>query len=118
MNKELGGVLMAFAGVVVLVGAVRGTWRDVWSALWGKPSRGSDPTNGGRNYPGGAGAPAGADGAPAFPAPGQRVDPPSWGTTPPAPGAGVYGGPGDVIGDGIPDGYRAAGWPGSLQTTE
>lgn len=34
-NKEFGGVVLAFAGFVFLVGAVKGTWRNALNALTG-----------------------------------------------------------------------------------
>lgn len=34
-NKEFGGVVLAFGGFVLLVGAVKGTWRNAWAALTG-----------------------------------------------------------------------------------
>lgn len=37
-NKEFGGVVLAFFGFVLLVGAVKGTWRNAWGALTGNPT--------------------------------------------------------------------------------
>lgn len=34
-GKETGGVVLAFAGFVFLVGAVKGTWRNAWTSLTG-----------------------------------------------------------------------------------
>lgn len=34
-NKEFGGVVLAFGGFVLLIGAVKGTWRNAWTALTG-----------------------------------------------------------------------------------
>lgn len=61
MNKETGGVVLAFAGFVFLIGAFKGTWQNTIRALLGQPT--SSGTNGtgagsrgvalsGSNFPG------------------------------------------------------------------
>ena len=34
-GKDVGGVAFAFVGFVLLVGALKGTWRNGWAALTG-----------------------------------------------------------------------------------
>lgn len=73
-NREIGGVVVAFAGFVVVVGAFRGTWRQTWAALMG-----AEPP---------AVAPAGAPG-PSLP--GTSAVPSSGGGTPGKGGSGAAG---------------------------
>ena len=70
-NKETGGVVLAFFGLVLLIGAVKGTWQTAWKDLVGGPSTstttaanaktgtssGGSAGNGSSNLPGSGPAP-------------------------------------------------------------
>lgn len=55
-NREMGGVFVAFAGFVFVVGAFKGTWRDAWASLIGKdgatPGAATASASGGSGLPG------------------------------------------------------------------
>ncbi len=64
MNKQAGGVVLAFAGFVFIVGAFKGTWRNTIDALLGKTASAAPPPGGGTTTtpttPAGSGLPGGA----------------------------------------------------------
>lgn len=62
MNKQAGGVVLAFAGFVFLVGAFKGTWRNTLDALLGKTASAAPGGGGGSapTTPAGSGLPGGA----------------------------------------------------------
>lgn len=75
--KNAGGVVLLFVGVVFVIGAIKGTWKDIFDAALGKGGSGG----------GGGGATPGPEG-PGAPAPGSGTGPqnalaPGW------PGSGV-----------------------------
>lgn len=63
MNRQTGGVVLAFAGFVFIVGAFKGTWRNTIDALMGKtPASAAPPSSSSKaaTSTSGSGLPGGA----------------------------------------------------------
>lgn len=117
--KAGGGVAVVLIGIVLVIGAAKGTWRNIWDAALGKPT---GQGSGGPNKPnavgagdtgsglsgGGAGSGPSAPGPSGFPDIGQL---PGWVTGNPAgelQGLGIGGGGGTAGADGTSGGFSWA----------
>jgi hypothetical protein len=113
MSKGVGGSIVLLAGIVFVIGAVKGTWRDIFDAALAKSKSGGNPGGIAPNAPG-APVPNGQGGyrMPSSDTGGYCTDPNTGFKIPCPPGVTPGNEVGPIIGatSGV---YAPAGWPGS-----